>query len=235
MTGHRDDVPGYQTIRVAAPETPAAALADAEAWRAREGYPELRVGGPVFGVAREREHGGWEVLSGFSALWPQAARDSMGSHFRRLAQAAEQSGDQAGQSECMRAAELTDREVIDEMTVLGTRYRVVRAGLFIRSGPDGPEPPRPADPDPGEPGRAHEVPDPAAGFVIDPVTATGMSAGILKLDLLDAVGKAGAVPTEIRDDGVRAVRTHPGGVLLPAAFMAAELAGGQWQPAQAGT
>jgi len=43
------------------------------------------------------------------------------------------------------------------------------------------------------------------------------------------------VPTEVRDDGARAVRAHPGGVLLPAAFMAAELAGGQWQPAQAGT
>jgi hypothetical protein len=32
----------------------------------------------------------------------------------------------------MRAAERMDREAVDEMTVLGTRYRVVRADRFTR-------------------------------------------------------------------------------------------------------
>jgi len=221
-------VPGYRTIRVAA-------LADAGAWRARDDYPQLRLGGPVFGVAREREHGGWELYPYFGVLAPQDARDSMGSHFRRLAQAAGQSGDRAGYEQCLRAAERMDREVIDEMTVAGIRYRVVRAGQFIRMGPAGPEPPRPTDPDLGEPGQAEEVRDPAAGFVIDPGTATGMSEAIVKLELLGAVYAEGTVPAQVRDDLLRAARTHPGGVLLPAAFTTAELVSGHWKPAQAGT
>jgi len=235
MNTHRDDVPGYRTIRVTALEAPVAALADVEAWRARDGYPDVRFGGPVFGVAREREQGGWELHPYFSALEPQAARDSMGSHFRMLAHEAEQSGDQAGHEECVRAAERMDREAIDEMTVLGTRYRVVRGDRFIRSGPAGPEPPRPTDPDPGEPGRAGEVPDPAAGFVIDPVIGTGMSEGILKLELLDALYKEGSVPPVVRGDLIQAAVTHPGGVLLPPAFLRAELVSGRWRPAEAGT
>lgn len=74
------------------------------------------------------------------------------------------------------------------------------------------------------------VPDPAAGFVIDPVAATGMSDGILKLELLESARKDGTVPDPVRDDSVRATRTHPGGVLLPPAFTPAELADGRWQP-----
>ena len=114
---------------------------------------------------------------------------------------------------------------------MGARYRVVRADTFIRSGPAGPEPPRSSDPDPGEPGRAHELADPAAGFVIDPVTATGIAEGALKAELLEAVYPkasvpAESVPAEVRADSVRAVRAHPGGVLPSAADTTAELAGG---------
>jgi len=230
-----EDVPGYQTIRVGAVEAPVAALADLEAWQAHEEFPDIRFSGPVFGVARERSHGGWELHPYFGALAPQAARDSMGSHFRKLAHEAEQSGDQAGRAECLRAAEAMDRTALDEVRVLGTRYRVVRADRFVRSGPAGPEPPRPSDPDPGEPGLAGEVPDPVAGFVIDPVTVTGMSEGILKLELLDAIYPEGVVPAGVRGDCLAAARTHPGGVLLPVAFTVAELAGGRWRAAQAGT
>jgi hypothetical protein len=113
----------------------------------------------------------------------------------------------------LQAAERMDYEAIDEITVLDTRYRVVRADRFIRSGPAGPEPPRPSDPDPGESGQGGRAPDPANGFVVDPATATGMSEGILKLDLLDALYPANAVPPDVRSDCVRASQTHPGGVL----------------------
>ncbi len=85
MNDPRDHVPAYRTIRVTAPEAPAAVAADTEAWRAHARYPDLRFAGPVFGVAREREEGGWEAYPQFSALAPQDARDSMGSVFRRLA------------------------------------------------------------------------------------------------------------------------------------------------------
>jgi hypothetical protein len=231
----RDDVPGYRTIRVGVPEGPIAEMADAEAWQAQSDYPELLFGGPVFGVAHEREQGGWELHRYLSETAPQDARDNMGAHFSRLAQELERSGNQPGHEECTRAADRIGWEVIDEVTVLGTRYRVVRADMFIRSGPAGPERPRPSDPDPGEPGPARKAPDPAAGFVIDPVVTTGMSSAIAKLELLDAVYPKGAVPPEVRDDSVRAARTHPGGVLLPPAFTTAELIRDRWKPAQTGT
>ncbi len=240
MNDPRDHVPAYQTIRVTAPQAPAAAAADEQAWRARAAYPDLYFAGPVFGVAREREEGGWAVYPHFSGFAPQDARDNMGSVFRRLAQQAGQCGDSAAHAECMRAAERLDWEALDELTVVGTRYRVVRAERFIRTGPAGPEPPRPADPgpaDPGpaDPGQAHDVPDPAADFVIDPVTATGMSEGILKAELLASVYSGAAVPADVRDDSARAARTHPGGVLLPAAFMTAEQIQGRWRPVDDGT
>ena len=62
MTSPGDQVPGYRTIRVTAHHAPVAELADAEAWQACDEYPQLSFGGPGFGVAREREEGGWELL-----------------------------------------------------------------------------------------------------------------------------------------------------------------------------
>ncbi len=229
MNSPLDKVPAYQAIRVTAPQTREAALADERAWRARDPYPNLGfAGGPAFGVAQEREQGGWQLHRHLSAPFPQDARESMGAHFRQMAK--EHPEDSAVRAECLRAAERLDWESVDEMTVLGARYRVVRADQFIRSGPYGPEPPRPMDPDPGEPGWSHELPDPAEGFVIDPVTATGMSEGILKLELLEAMRQRGSVPPEVRDDLARAARTHPGGVLLPPAFIIGELTRGRWGP-----
>lgn len=229
MDSPLDRVPAYQSIRVTAPPSWTAARADEQAWHARGAYPDLCfAGGPAFGVAHELEQGGWQLHPYFSASFPQDARDSMGAYFRRMGK--DRPENSAARAECQRAAERLDWEVVDETTVLGTRYRVVRADQFIRSGPYGPEPPRPTDPDPGQPGRAHELPDPAEGFVIDPVNPTGMSEGMLKLDLLDAMRQRGSVPAEIRDDLGRATRTHPGGVLLPPAFIIGELTRGRWGP-----
>lgn len=231
MAEHGENVPAYRTIRVAGPEGPVEAVADAAAWQARAAYPDiLSAGGPLFGVVREREAGGWELIVPFSGSAPQDARDSMGAQFRMLAQRCERDGDTDARQECLRAAERTEWETDDEMTVLGTRYRVARAECFLRSGPEGPEPPRPTDPDPMEPGEAYRAPDPSAGFVFDPVIATGMSAGILKVELLSLVPKSGTVPGAMRDDALAAALTHPGGVLLPAAFMTAEKIHGHWRP-----
>ncbi len=192
-------------------------------------YPDLGfAGGPAFGVARERELGGWQVLGRFSASFPQDARESMGACFRQMAKDHPQ--DSPARAECLRAAERLDWEAVDEMTVLGTRYRVVRADQFLRSGPLGPEPPRPADPDPGGPGQARGLLDPVDGFVIDPVHATGMPGGMLMLDLLEAMRQRGSVPPEVREDLACAACTHPGGVLLPAAFIVGELRRGRWGP-----
>ncbi|MFF5564028.1 DUF5954 family protein [Streptomyces sp. NPDC012623] len=231
MAEHGENVPAYRTIRVTGPDGPVDAVADVAAWQAREAYPDiLSAGGPLFGVVREREAGGWELVSSLSGLAPQDGRDSMGAQFRLLAQKCERAGDESAREECMRAAERTEWETNDEMTVLGARYRVARAECYVRSGPDGPEPPRATDPDPMEPGESHRAPDPAAGFVFDPVIATGMSEGILKVELLSLMPKAGTVPADVRGDALAAARTHPGGVLLPAAFMTTECVRGQWRP-----
>jgi len=228
MGGPVENVPGYQTVRITAPATPVAELADSEAWKARAAYPSAAFVSTVFGVAQEREEGGWELHPYFGALAPQDARDSMGGHFRRLAEDSGQAGDQAAHDECMRAGVRMDWEPLDEATVLGIRYRVIRADQFVRSGPAGPERPRPTDPDPGEPDNARAVPDPAAGFVIDPVRAVSFAEGMLRVDLLGLMPGESMVPRDVHEDAVNAARTHPGGVLLPPAFMAAEQGEGRW-------
>jgi hypothetical protein len=228
-----DDATVYQTIRVTAPESPVAALADVEAWKARKTFPSmLFAGGPVFGVARERPAGGWVLQPYFSGLAPQDARDGLGSYFRRVAK---ETGERRQAAEYQAAGELLDWEPLNDLTVCGCRYRVVRAERFIRMGPDGPEPPRVTDPDPSEPGESHEGLDPAAGLVIDPYDATGVSEGILKAELLAALRKHGTVPGEVRDDARTAAAAYPGGVLLPATFMTAEREGDQWRPGSSGT
>lgn len=228
-----DDVSSYRTIRVTAPESPVAALADVEAWKARKTYPSvLFAGGPVFGVAREGPAGRWVLQPHFSGLTPQDARDGLGSDFRRVA---EEAGDTRREAEYRAAGELLDWEALNDLTVCGCRYRVVRAERFIRMGPDGPEPPRVTDPDPSGPGGSDEGLDPAAGLVIDPYDATGVFDGILKAELLAALRKHGTVPSEVRDDSRTAAAAYPGGVLLPATFMTAEREGGRWRPGSSGT
>lgn len=229
MGDYRDVVPGYRTIRVGPLTSSAAAAADDQAWLARDSYPGLAfAGGPVFGIARELEHGGWELQGGLSCDYPQDTRDSLGSDFLALARRHPEGG--AAHSACVRAAERLHQEALDEMTVLGTRYRVIRADQVIRTGPLGPEPPRPTDPDPGEPGMSRQLADPADGFVIDPATATGMSEGILRAELLDTTRQFPALPPDAREDLRRAALTHPGGVLLPPAFTVAALTRGKWGP-----
>jgi hypothetical protein len=218
----------------AGPESPVADLAEVAAWKARKRYPStLLAGGPVFGVARERAEGEWVVEAYFAGLAPQDARDSLGAHFRQLAAAAGANG----RAEYAKAAERLDGEGTDELTVGGSRYRVVRADRFIRMGPDGPEPPRATDPDPepdpGWTGGPVAAADPAAGMVIAPAGSGGE--GVLYAELLAAVRKNGAAPRGVRDDSRRAARTHPDGVLLPATFMTAEREDGRWRPHSTGT
>ncbi|MCS0638421.1 DUF5954 family protein [Streptomyces sp. LP05-1] len=232
MTESVENVPSYRKIRITAPEEPVAVVADLEAWQARDKYPDiLSAGDPVFGLVREREAGGWEVLGPFCNRYPQMSRDDLGPEFRDLAQRVKaENGDTAGHDEAMAAAERLEGEALDELTVLGVRYRVIRAECFIRSGPDGPEPPRPSDADALRAGESFGAPDPSEGFVIDPASPTGMSEGILKTELLGLVRPVGSVPEDVRHDSLLAARTHPGGVLMPAAFMTSERIGGVWRP-----
>jgi hypothetical protein len=235
MNGYQDGVPGYLTIRVTPQDGPIAAFADQEAWAARQRYPHLHgVGVAEYFWARERDLGGWE-LSEHSGSWPQQARDMLGSHFRLRAKAARDAGDGSAARSWQRAAERMDRAVVDDITVCGERFKVVRVSHFIRSGDSGPEPPRPSDPDPGEVGESHQVPSRTKGFVVDPYIGTGLSDGILKLDLVRFVPVLEGAPEEINEDARRAVRAYPGGVLLPAAYLVSVRRDGGWEYHQPGS
>lgn len=231
MNGYGEGLPAYRTIRMTLQDGPIAAFADEEAWRARERYPTIvGMGLATFVAAKESERGGWEIL-GSAGDTPQSVRDSLGSHFRRLANEARDAGRSRDREKYRVAYEKLDRVAVDELRVLGVRYRVVRVEQFIRMGRDGPEPPRPSDPDPGEVGEAHRLPSRVEGFVIDPYTGTGLAEGLLKFDLMQFVLKAGTAPPDMRGDSLRAVETHPGGVLLPAEFAVAECGkDGEWKP-----
>jgi hypothetical protein len=235
MSGYEDEVPAYRTIRMTVQEGPIAAFADQEAWLARDRYPKLRgVGLAEYFYAKELETGGWE-LPEFGASTPQGARDSLGSYFRRHAHDAELAGDEKARRRWMTAALRMDREVVDEVRVMGERLRIIRVAHFIRLGDAGPEPPRPSDPDPGEVGEAHRLPSRNKGFVVDPYTGTGVSEGILKLDLIQSVGILRGAPPEMAEEARRAAHTHPGGVLLPAVYLICDRTDRKWQFHNPGT
>lgn len=237
MDERGDDESEYRRFPPAEPESPVAAeLADVEAWKARKTYPSvLFAGGPVFGVARERPGGRWELQRYFGSLAPQDARDGLGGYFRGRSKEAGAAGDSQAQAEYLAAAERLDWEPLDELTVRGARYRVVRAERIIRMGPDGPEPPRRTDLD-AERAGSRDV-DPAAVLVVEPGDAATLSEGILEAELLAALRKNGGVPQAVREEARAAARSHPGGVLLPATFMTAEAEGdgGRWRPDSSGT
>lgn len=234
MQDPRDSLPAYRTVRVGPPTGRKAALADEQAWRARSAYPNFAsLGGAAFGIVRELETGGWQLSRDSMDPWPQDTRDTMGHYFRVMA--AEHPDDSETHAAYMRAAVRMDWEAIDEQTVLGTRFRVIRAEQIIRTGPSGPEPPRPSDAERSSRAErkgiaSHTLHVTEDGFVIDPFNSTTMSQGILTMELLKTIVQASPATGKAREDLERAAYTHPGGVLLPAAFTVARLTRGKWGP-----
>ncbi|MGP3949241.1 DUF5954 family protein [Streptomyces sp. 7N604] len=221
-------VPEHLVIKVTKGNDPVPAVTGHDAPEAVEAFPEVAGIGPVFGCAEEIE-GRWRILS-LGDGFPQMARDSLGSHFRLLAKEAEETGYGAVCDEFLAAALRLDWEAVNELVVAGQRFRVIRGDQFTRMGPDGPEPPRPTDPDTEPGGDSHGASQRAQGFIVDPATATGLTDGLLRLELLPLVYKAADVPHAVRADSLRALETHPKGALLPTEFAVAEEVDGRWQP-----
>lgn len=227
-----DDASTLWTDSLVAPDPQTTRPSDIELWKARKHYPSTLVaGGPVFGAARERGDGTWEVLPYFAGRTPQDARDELGAHFRALARLAQDTGGTAAAADYLAAADRLDTEAVDELTAGGHRHRVIRAERFLRMGPDGPEPPRVTDPDPGGPGDPATTADPAAGLIVTPGSAPE---SVLTAELLAAVARDATVPDDAAQDARHAVRSHPGVLPLPATFMTAERSGHGWRPASAG-
>lgn len=140
------------------------ARADARDALAR--YPRLVLLPAEFGVAEEIE-GRWRPRLAETEATPQAARDSLTGflrptrfectllnpelreNFARMQEWIDsRRPDPRVCAEWERAADLIDREHLNEVRVAGYHFRIIRVDQVVRVGPDGPEPPRPSDPDP---------------------------------------------------------------------------------------
>ncbi|MBL1069069.1 DUF5954 family protein [Streptomyces sp. 7-21] len=225
-----DELPEpHRVIRVTRSDDPVSVLTDTEAWEARDAYPDIVGQGPLFAVTEQEPDGRWRVLLIDEAA-PQGCRDALASVCRRRAAAAREAGDEAGYRAWMGGAHTMESEKTDDLTVRDCRFRIARGDMFARLGPDGPEPPRPSDPDPLPIGGSGRSRPRSEGFLIDPTAATGVSEGLLRVDLLRFVYPRRGVPADVYADSVRARRTHPGGVLLPTGFTVSERRNGRWSP-----
>jgi hypothetical protein len=140
-----------------------------DARRAIDTHPRLVLLPAEFAVAEEIE-GRWRPRFNHSEPTPQAARDWLTGYLRptriecpwpdpamqeRYAQmqALIDSNRPSPQicAEWERAADLIDRDRLDDVHVAGYHFRVMRVDQVLRTGQNGPEPPRPSDPDPYDP------------------------------------------------------------------------------------
>jgi hypothetical protein len=134
--------------------------------------------------------------------------------------------------ELLDAVSRLEQEPLDELTVCGVRYRVVRAEEYVYTNADGLEPPRPSDRDALVPDWFGMADEPALdeGFVIDHGAVTGVAAGSERLALRELRYRSERYPEDVRADSLAALRTHPGTVVLPAAFRVVERTDDGWEP-----
>ncbi|QKW07237.1 hypothetical protein HUT18_13385 [Streptomyces sp. NA04227] len=214
-------------------DDPAEMVAEADAMDASVRYPQLAVRGPVFGVAVQdpRTDEPWRVVESLSGGAPQEARDGLNSllWFR----AKDDTDDPGVRRELLAAVAKLESEPVDEVEALGLRYRVVRGDQVSRIGEDGLEPPRPTDREPADRSWEHRSGTTACDedFLLDPDgSGGGLAAGALRLGLRGFAYAGARFPADVREDSERAVRTHPGIVLLPVAFGVVERSEKGWAP-----
>ncbi|MFE1961669.1 DUF5954 family protein [Streptomyces sp. NPDC059479] len=213
-------------------DDPAAWVREADAVDASQRYPYITLRGPVFGIAVQDPAAGpdWRILKPASDGMPQQARDGLNSHL--WFQAKDDTDDPGIRRELLAAVAVLEDEPVNELEVLGTRYRVVRGDEFARSGTDGLEPPRPTD---GEARDAlwegpYDTAEPDVDFVLDPDRDDGLIAGALKLSLRTFAYSGSRFPAGVRADSERAAAAYPDVALLPVCFGVAERFGEGWRP-----
>ncbi|WBB91418.1 DUF5954 family protein [Verrucosispora sp. WMMC514] len=228
MAHHDKRVPEHLLIAVEQQDDPVSAVSEDDARRRSVTYPTLMWSAPVFGCAEEVD-GRWRIVR-LDADEPQHARDSLASHLRKLFSETPPTAENAAVRAAYETAyEVLDWEPVNELTVSGRRYRIIRAQPFIRMGPDGPEPPRPTDADPYPPGKAERTTSPMNGFAIDPAAGTGLTDALVRMELVSATYPATSVPDDVYADSCRALVTHPNVVLLPVGFTVGEHVDGKWR------
>ncbi|MCD0450963.1 DUF5954 family protein [Actinocorallia sp. API 0066] len=122
------------------------ALADAQ--RALDSHPIPVPMAAAFSVA-EFLHDGWRSATAACAT-PHLAREALAEYLQQVIPAVERP-DPATRRAYSEAAILLTTARLDEISVAGRRFRVVRLEKIARFGEDGPETPRPSDFDPDPP------------------------------------------------------------------------------------
>jgi hypothetical protein len=218
-------------MRVQPAEHPVAAAEEADAADAARRYAHYIIRGPLFGVAaRGPGEAGWRVVAPAVEGFPQEARDVLNSYL--WLKARDDTDDQSVRRELLAAVHRLENEAVDELTVCGVRYRVVRAEEYVYTNHDGLEPPRPSDRDALVPDWFGTSDEPAVdeGFVIDHAAVTGVAAGSERLALRELRYRSERYPEDVRADSLAALGTHPGTVVLPAAFRVVERTDDGWEP-----
>ncbi|MFH8349504.1 DUF5954 family protein [Streptomyces sp. NPDC018045] len=229
--GHENVSRGrMRPIAVRHPEDPVEAVMEADALDAALDTTTILVRGPLFGVAAQDtgQAPRWRVVSAVEAGCPQQARDSLNSLLWYRAK--DEARDREERRALLAAVARLETECVDDLTVLGTRYRIVRAEEYAGMGPDGIEQPRPTDPEPAVPdwGRgARESFDDDLDLDPDAPVTPAQAAERLALRSLAYTGSR--FPEDVRGDSHRALETHPDVMLLPTTFRIVEKSGPGWQ------
>lgn len=219
---------GYDHINVVAELDPVAAVRDRELGERILRYPKLLpTGSPDFGHAVQKGKE-WRIGS-LGADDPSSARYGLAIDLRIGAG----TEPDPATAEAMRAAadrldpEEGEQLPKDEWEIGARRYRVIRVEKFVLIGDRVMEPPRATDTGPAGDGLLRD-------HLIDPPAPCGQWEAQLRLNLVGHLPVRGTVPDAVRAEALHAVRTHPGVVLLPPAFIVVEVDGDSWSPITGG-
>ncbi|OKI02398.1 hypothetical protein A6A06_15260 [Streptomyces sp. CB02923] len=221
---------GMRRIVVRHPKDPVEAVMEADALDAALGTATILVRGPLFGVAAQDagQAPRWQVVSAVEAGCPQQARDCLNSSLWYRAK--DEARNREERCALLAAVARLESECVDDLTVLGTRYRIVRAEEYAGTGPDGIEQPRPTDPEPTVPDwdrSAKETFD--DGLVLDPDAPVTPSQAAERLALRSLAYTGSRFPENVCGDSRQALQTHPDVVLLPTVFRIVEKSDPGWQ------
>ncbi|MFG3529436.1 DUF5954 family protein [Streptomyces sp. NPDC047917] len=231
MSDHPQAPPDHLVINVQHREDPVSLVTEADAFAASRTYGNIVVRGPLFGVAEQRrgERPRWRLLTDMNTGYPQDARDALNSHlwFR----AKDETDDPGERRTLLDAVARLETEPVNELTVGDTRYRIVRADEFARTGAGRLEPPRPTDVDSEGWDLSAQTPSTTKGFVVDHAAAVGLTEGLERMGLVPVSYTSERFPPDVLADSQRALRTHPGLVLLPVVFRVMEREERSWSMA----
>ncbi|MCX5195521.1 DUF5954 family protein [Streptomyces sp. NBC_00249] len=223
---------GSRPLVVRVPVEPVEAAMEADAVDAVARAGDVVVRGPLFGVASQGEGDGprWRVVLAVTDGCPQLSRDGLNSQlwFR----AKDHARDRAERRALLAAVARLETERVDELSVDGTRYRIVRAEEYAAAGPDGMEQPRPTDPEPPVPDWNRGSGSPAIddGLLLDPGAPVTPTQVVEQLALRGLRYTGERFPEDVRADARRALDTHPDVLLLPATFTVVERRTRSWKP-----